>query len=108
MNQAMAKDRSLVSSYEGRFHKMLEYIKNWLGDRGFRKPLNAKPTPHARFEALSVGVSYAISRKPNLGVKDNSWVDDDQFSRLVKSDSANVKSKLKGRIEYVVIKLLEE
>lgn len=108
MNQRFEKQPNLQSEYETRFNDMLVFVKNNLGDLGFKKTSTGKSTPHARFEAISVGVSFALSQNPNLQYQDMSWVNDNEFQMLVRSDSANVKAKLKARIDYVANKLLGE
>ena len=85
---------------------MLTYVKESLGPLGFRKSPTGKSTPHARFEAIAVGVAIALSRDPDLPTQDMSWVIEEEFLDLVRSDSANVKTKLKARIDYVANKLL--
>ena len=87
---------------------MLKYADEFLGDRGFRKKETAKSTPRARFEALSVGISLALMENHDLKIMDSSWIDQDKFAKLTKSDAANNKSKLKERIKYVKDKLTGE
>ena len=87
---------------------MLQYVKEGLGSLGFRKTLTGKSTPHARFEAISVGTAIALRKTPDLPNRDMAWVNNDEFQMLVRSDSANVKAKLKARIDYVANKLLED
>lgn len=79
-----------------------------MGDRGFKKTPTGKTTPHARFEAIAVGVAVALSEDKDLSRKDMSWVDCEEFQTLVRSDSANVKAKLKARIDFVANKLKAE
>lgn len=107
MNHLLNESPELIDSYEKRFINMLTFIQECLGDRGFRKTINSNSTPHARFEALSVGVAIAQKNADNCKIsRDMSWVDEDDFQKLVRSDSANVKAKLKGRISFVVDRLL--
>lgn len=84
------------------------YAEQILGKRGFRKTATSKSTPRARFEALSIGITLALKENPSLPVKDiSSRIDGDDFSNITKSDAANNKSKLIGRIEFVKNKLLQ-
>lgn len=106
MNDKFEQQPELRDEYTARFNKMLEYVKGGLDGLGFRKTPTGKSTPHARFEAISVGVAVALNENPNLPVQDMSWVSDDEFQVLVRSDSANVKTKLKARIDYVANRLL--
>lgn len=108
MNETLKMQPSLSDEYSERFIDMLTYIENNLGDQGFRKTPSGKTTPHARFEAISVGVAVALNSDKSLGTKDMSWVNNEEFQKLVRSDSANVKAKLVARIKYVADKLQEK
>lgn len=101
-------DKTITNSYKMRFEKMLKYTEKLLGERGFRKSLKAKSTPRARFEALAVGISIALEENPKLPVRDASWIDDEDFLIVTKSDAANNKSNLKRRINFVKDKLMGE
>lgn len=101
-------NKNIINSYKRRFEKMLKYAEKLLGERGFRKSLKAKSTPRARFEALAVGISVALEENPKLPVKDISWIDEDEFLIVTKSDAANNKSNLKRRINFVKDKLMGE
>lgn len=108
MNHRLKDSPALIPAYQQRFLNMLGFIQLCLGDRGFRKSPNSNSTPHARFEALSVGVAVAQKEAGEKDIsKDMSWVDSEDFLRLVRSDSANVKAKLKGRISFVVERLIK-
>lgn len=106
MNERFDAPSDLSQQYTDRFINMLTYVKESLGPLGFRKSPTGKSTPHARFEAIAVGVAVALSHNPGLPTQDMSWVNEDEFLNLVRSDSANVKAKLKARIDYVANKLL--
>lgn len=101
-------DKTITNSYKMRFEKMLKYTEKLLGERGFRKSLKAKSTPRARFEALAVGISIALEENPELPIRDASWIDDEDFLIVTKSDAANNKSNLKRRINFVKDKLMGE
>ena len=92
--------------YKKRFEDMLEFAYKLLGERGFRKNKTSKSTPRARFEALAVGISIALKENKNLSATSNGWIDDDDFIKWTKSDAANNKTKLMGRISYVRDKLI--
>lgn len=108
MNIELAKSPDKRNELVARFKEMLEYVEKCLGDRGFKKTPTGKTTPHARFEAIAVGVAVALSEDKDLSRKDMSWVDCEEFQTLVRSDSANVKAKLKARIDFVANKLKAE
>lgn len=101
-------NKTITNSYKMRFEKMLKYTEKLLGERGFRKSLKAKSTPRARFEALAVGISIALEENPELPARDASWIDDEDFLIVTKSDAANNKSNLKRRINFVKDKLMGE
>ena len=106
MNEQFDVQSDLSQQYADRFINMLTYVKESLGSLGFRKSPTGKSTPHARFEAIAVGVAVALSQNQNLPTQDMPWVNGEEFLDLVRSDSANVKAKLKARIDYVANKLL--
>lgn len=107
-NEICGKNKKAISQYRIQFEQMLDYAEQILGKRGFRKTMTSKSTPRARFEALSIGITLALKENPCLPVKDiSSWIDGDDFSNITKSDAANNKSKLIGRIEFVKNKLLQ-
>lgn len=105
-NKLCEMDEKILDDYKQKFVNMLDYAERILGNRGFRKTTSSKSTPRARFEALAVGISLALQEKPTLPAKDVSWIDEDEFLKRTKSDAANNKSKLVGRIQYVKEKLL--
>ena len=108
-NILCAKDETIIADYRKRFIRMLDYAEEILGSRGFRKSTTSKSTPRARFEALSIGIETAFAEKPDLQYKDiSSWIDGEEFSNCTRSDAANNKGKLIGRIDFVKNKLLEE
>lgn len=108
MNDEFAENADLRDKYSNRFTDMLTYVQEGLGSLGFRKTESGKSTPHARFEAISVGVAVAQASVDKLASRDmTTWINGDEFLRLVRSDSANVKAKLQARIEYVVKNLQE-
>lgn len=110
MNARFAQDPRLIAAYRNRFNEMVEFIERYTPN-GFRKTKTSTTTPRARFEALAVGSSLAIEQKPELAVKGPSvavtdWLDSEDFSNVTTSDGANVLSKLRGRINFVLDRLL--
>ena len=61
-----------------------------------------------RFEALSVGTNLALRQSPNLLNQniDVSWVNSNDFLKLVTTDGSNTKKRVNARIEFVRNKLL--
>ena len=106
-NRLAEKDEEIITSRRVRFLNMLDYAKRLLGTRGFRKKPTSKSTPRARFEALSIGIALALKENPNLPERDiSSWIDGEEFAKCTRSDAANNKNKLIGRIDFVKNKLL--
>lgn len=106
-NQLVEQNDDIIESCRARFNNMLDYAEKILGERGFRKRLTSKSTPRARFEALSIGIALAQEENPDLPVRDISgWIDGEGFAKCTRSDAANNKNKLVGRINFVKNKLL--
>lgn len=106
-NKEWSNNAKEVRIYKTRFNNMLSYTEQILGDRGFRKTLQSRSTPRARFEALSIGIALAQEINPDLPQKDVSgWIDGDEFIKITKSDAANNKKNLLKRINYVKDQLL--
>ncbi|RGT74913.1 DUF262 domain-containing protein [Ruminococcus sp. AF18-22] len=106
-NQLVEQNNDIIESCRIRFNNMLDYAEKILGERGFRKTLTSKSTPRARFEALSIGIALALEENPELPVRDiSSWIDGEEFAICTRSDAANNKNKLVGRIDFVKNKLL--
>lgn len=105
MNKKWETDNQ-SKEYKDIFESMLRFVKDNIGSRGFRKTEKAKSTPRARFEAISIGIALALKKRPQLSKSDTSWIDDDDFLTITRSDAANNKSKLKKRIDFVKDKVL--
>ncbi len=100
-NKQWKTNDSEILTYKQRFDNMLNFAQQLLGKRGFRKTLNAKSTPRARFEAISVGIALALATGNHLNPENNKWIDSDEFTEITSSDAANNKSRLMKRITYV-------
>lgn len=106
-NKLCEKNPKIILACQQNFNKMMVYANKILGSRGFRKSITSKSTPRARFEALAIGITLALNENPDLPVRDISqWIDGDEFKKCTRSDAANNKNKLIGRIDYVKNKLL--
>ncbi|HEN8730672.1 TPA: DUF262 domain-containing protein [Pseudomonas putida] len=76
---------------------------------GFRRTPTSKTTPRARFEALAVGVALALRQCPHLtepAEPVSGWLFSQEFQMVISADSANNKSQLLARIQYVKNKIL--
>lgn len=106
-NKVFRKNEKVCAEkYYKEFKNMLLYAERLLGDKGFKKTISSKSTPRARFEALSVGIALALRENPKLDVKNIKWLESKEFIHHSRSDAANNKSRLIGRINYVKDKLL--
>lgn len=99
-------DEPMKIEMKNKFEAMMNFIDNNF-PYGFRKFKKAKSTPRVRFEAISIGVSNALKTNPKLTVDNVEWIDSDDFHTETRSDAANNKRKLFGRINYVKDQLLK-
>lgn len=111
MNERFEKDPQLINTYRDRFDEMVAFVgRN--SPNGFRKTKTSTTTPRVRFEALAVGSFLAMQAKPELKTEAplipiSQWIDTPAFSSVTTSDGANVVSKLRARINFVLERLLE-
>jgi hypothetical protein len=88
------------------FENMLNFVKQYF-PYGFRKSANSNSIARTRFEAIAVGVTLALRESTdlitnNIGI----WLDSEEFKEQTTSGSANNRTKVFGRIEFVKNKLL--
>ncbi len=98
-----------IVKMEEEFKNMLNFVDNYFPN-GFRKTTTSKSTPRTRFEAISIGVNLALrSNNKLISNKENikKWLQSKEFEKVTTTDSANNKSKLEERINFVKNKLLE-
>ena len=89
------------------FNILIAFVEDTFPD-GFKKTKTSTITPRVRFEALSVGVSLALSENSNLSyLGDFSWLNSPEFKQLTTSDGSNSRKKIIERIEYVKDQFLE-
>jgi hypothetical protein len=109
MNREITEDATMFDRYKERFMSTMQFVENTFPN-GFRRRQTDRATRHARFEAIAVGSFFALRDKPSLrteSVNVEGWLASAEFAAITRSDSANVLSKLKGRLEYVRQKLIE-
>ena len=89
------------------FDEMLEFVDLNFAPTFFKKNVKNISVPRIRFEALSVGVSLALSDTRPINI-DNipNWLNSEIFSILTDSDASNSIPKLKDRTFFVVNHLL--
>ena len=109
MNLAFEKDPGLNATYRQRFLDTLGFIKKF-SPWGFRRTATGKATPRARFEAIAIGSYHAICQKPQLRNAHpdvQAWLYGKELSDTTGSDGANAIARLRGRINFVLNRLLE-
>ena len=107
-NKRASKDPHVVSALRHRFKVVMKFVRNHFPN-GFAKTASSTFTPNVRFDAIAVGVSEALRKKPNLipEFEPTSWLSSDEFFDVTTSNAANVRSHIVARIEFVKTRLLE-
>lgn len=108
-NETAAADPTYVPRLRAEFDSTMTFVDAAFPN-GFRKSPTGNQVPRVRFEAIAVGSALAIRADPDLTnapVDQVAWADSHEFSEVTTSDAANVKSKLLGRISYVLSRLTE-
>ncbi|MEG2566008.1 MAG: DUF262 domain-containing protein [Acinetobacter sp.] len=103
MNDEFSKSPELVEAYTQRFYETMSFIDNNFS-MGFRKTEKATTTPRSRYEAIAIGTYLFLKENPAFKVRadiDTSWATSNEFNSEVRSDGANAKKKLLGRIAFV-------
>lgn len=109
MNDQLDSKPELDKVLAKRFFSTIDFVeKNF--PNGFRKTPKGRATPRARFEAIAVGCALALKENPRLSrrtLDTSDWLNSPEFKKIISSDGANVKSKLRERIDFVKKALLE-
>ena len=85
------------------FRRMLQFVQS-VSSNGFTKSQTGNQVPRVRFESIAVGSALALRADPGLFQRApdiTPLLESDPFKDATKSDAANVKSKLLGRIRLV-------
>lgn len=97
-----------AETMKGEWQRVMSFVqRNFI--HGFKKDAKNTRTPRVRFEAIAVGVALALRAKPKLKGDPKviqEWAHGAEFKKLVTSDGANSRPKVKARIEYVRDQLL--
>lgn len=99
-----------VGSMESEFKRVLAFVEK-VSPHGFTKSETGNQVPRVRFEAIAVGSALALRSDPTIFDRVSNitpLLDSDDFAAVTKSDAANVKSKLLGRIKLVRDWLLQQ
>ncbi|RXS93978.1 DUF262 domain-containing protein [Acinetobacter junii] len=92
--------------FKSLFYDMLNFVKLNFNPLYFKKSANNNDVAKIRFEALSVGISFALERDPNITCPETDWLTGNAFFNLTRSDASNSKPKLIDRTFYVRNKIL--
>lgn len=99
MNAEFEKDSNLKSIYQKSIKNVFGFIKKHF-PYGFKKTATSKTTPRARFESIAIGSYLALKKDPKLSPSKqliDKLLNDTRFKTEIRSDGANVKSRLVGR-----------
>lgn len=99
-----------IPAMKGEFEKILAFVQK-VSPHGFTKSETGNQVPRVRFEAIAVGSALALRADPAVfdRVSDiTPLLDSADFADVTKSDAANVKSRLLGRIKLVRDWLLQQ
>ncbi len=108
MNQLFTNSSLDVAAYRRRFMETMAFVRR-VFPFGFRRSANATATPRVRFEAISIGSYLALTQRPELSgmpVDVSPWIDSQEFTTLIRSDSANPIARLRARLHFVRDKLI--
>lgn len=108
MNARFVEKPSEVKKYRDRFAKTMSFVER-VFPYGFRRSPSGQATPRSRFESIAVGSCLALQSRPSISRRAldvSGWLEGEEFSAIVRSDSSNVVKKLRGRLNYVRDKLL--
>lgn len=89
------------------FERMLHFVDKYF-EVGFKKSPTSSFTPRVRFEAISLGVHFALDSKSNLKPAYMNWLDSEEFEEVTTSDSSTNPGRLTARVNFVRDCLLNE
>lgn len=82
------------------FNRMLSFVEAHF-ELGFKKSPKSSFTPRVRFEAISLGVYFALKEKPKLQPVYMEWLESEEFDEVTTSDASNNPGRLNARVEFV-------
>lgn len=107
-NEKGRQDDQYIQRLKHEFSKMLSFVQNAF-PHGFCKSATGTQIPRVRFEAISVGAGLALRARDISAVdaaRRMEWIETEEFEKRTTSGSANVRSKVQGRIAFVRDRLL--
>lgn len=93
--------------YKELFYQMLSFVENNFAPLYFKKNEKNNDVAKIRFEAISIGTSFALKEAPEITCTDISWLNSSAFSNLTRSDASNSRPKLVDRTFFVKNKILD-
>ena len=102
-----------IAAKEKDFDAMVSYVSKLFPNKGFAKKENQKGVSSIYFEAIALGVHFALKEKSNLTVGNTSWCildknnPNDFFKILPTRYHTHKASKIRNRIDYVKTQLLK-
>lgn len=98
-------DQQQLLSMSAEFDAVMSFIDMHMPNAFFRTT-KTKQVPRVRFEAIAIGACLALRQNPALVPMDTSWLADETFLSLIRTDASNSGPRLQARIEFVRDKLL--
>jgi len=89
------------------FERVMQFVARSFAE-GFYRRGSPNRVPRVRFEAIAVGSALALRERPDLVAADTIWVHGDEFEELTRTDASNSGPRLRGRIEFVRDRLLDD
>jgi hypothetical protein len=103
MNKFLERNPVKIAEMRLEFDRMLKFVC-LVSPNGFTKSKTGNQVPRVRFEAIAVGSALALRADASLFEKApdiTELLESEAFKDVTRSDAANVKSKLLGRIRIV-------
>jgi Protein of unknown function DUF262 len=94
---------AIADQMRNEFMQVLQFVTK-TSPHGFTKSETGNQVPRVRYESIAVGSALALQADPSLMQRApdiTPLLESDKFKLATKSDAANVKSKLLGRINLV-------
>lgn len=97
----------LEENMRAEWDRMISFVSEYF-PAGFREKIHHKSTRRNRFDSIAVGAALALAQNSSLSPISVSWVDGDEFKRIVTSGGSNTQANVTSRIEFVRDKLLSD
>ena len=107
MNAVFHDHPEKIAEYRQRFMDVMAFASR-VFPFGFRRGPGLVATPRARFEAIAIGSYLAMRDVPAVrdrAIDVSSWVSGSDFSDVTGADGANAIGRLRGRVNFVRVRL---